>query len=183
MASNSRRQIEHWLKTIDVNVDRVADVGGLFMPVQGRTKSWNVLTYEIWDVKKNRNGVIANYTADFNTTDNMDGWDYDVVFCIEVTDHFWNPVKAFKNINDMMKKGGTLYISSNFLFPHHTGFDCIRFTITGLSKVLSETGFAVTHYEPRFAKNVETLGMAMRNESKVYYNPGAIGFMVTAKKL
>ena len=40
--SNVRRQLEAWLKTIDVKADCVLDVGGAQLPVKGRTKSWEV---------------------------------------------------------------------------------------------------------------------------------------------
>jgi len=141
MASSSRRQIESWLKTIDVK-GSVLDVGGLFMPVKGRTKSWDVTEYRIADVKPSRNGILTDYNCDFNSYDvSLPISHFDVGFCLEVTDHFWNPVAAFTNIKDALKSGGMLYISSNFLFPHHTGFDCIRLTKTGLSKILTETGF------------------------------------------
>lgn len=181
--SNSRKQIEAWLKTIDVK-GSVIDVGGLFMPVKGRTKTWEVERYEILDIKKSRHGIVADHVYDLNRH-SFSYWEgqFDNAFCIEVIDHFWNPVVAFQNMNLLLKTGGYLYTSSNFLFPHHTGFDCARFTDTGLKKLLSETGFKVLHQEPRFAVDIDTLGKAMRSESKVYYNPGVIGWMMTAQKL
>lgn len=184
MASSSRRQIEAWLKTIDVK-GSVLDVGGLFMPVKGRTKTWDVSEYRILDVKSSRNGIVADYVADLNTGKGLSDMirsDFDNVFCVEVTDHFWHPVWAFSLIHAFLKKGGLLYISSNFLFPHHTGFDCIRLTSTGLSKILTETGFEVLNITPRMAVD-STLDTAMRKESKVVYHPNEIGYMVTARKL
>ena len=179
MASNSRRQIETWLKTIDVS-GSVVDVGGLFWPVKGRTKTWNVDIYHIVDVKETRNGVKADYVADINLS--MDySFQHDVGFCIEVTDHLWNPVMAFNNVNLMIKPGGILHISSNFIFPHHTGFDCIRFTRDGISKVLQMTGFEILNIVPRYAVD-DTLFQGLKKESKVVYHPNEIGYMVTAQK-
>lgn len=181
MASSSRRQIESWLKTIDVK-GSVLDVGGLFMPVKGRTKSWDVTEYKIADICAGRKGIATDYIINFNCYDvGLPISYFDVGFCIEATDHFWNPVAAFINIHDALKSGGLLYISSNFLFPHHTGFDCIRLTSTGLSKILTETGFEVLDITPRFAVD-DTLDTAMRKESKVVYHPNEIGYMVTARK-
>ena len=179
--SNARRQIEAWLKTIDVK-GSVLDVGGLFWPVRGRTKSWDAGLYDILDVKPTRNGVTAAYVCDLNKPCNPLYLLYDIVFCVEVTDHFWNPVQAFRNIATMVAKGGTLYISSNFLFPHHTGFDCIRLTRTGLEKILTETGFEVVEVKPRMAVN-EQLGTALDLESKVQYHKGETGYFVQARKI
>lgn len=178
--SGSRRQIEAWLKTIDVK-GSVIDVGGLFMPVKGRTKSWEVDKYVIADVKGGRKGIRTNFIWDFNIPLNVCD-EYDNVFCLEVTDHFWNVGVAFRNLWWLTKKGGLLYISSNFLFPHHTGFDCIRLTDTGLKKLLSEMGFEVVQMTPRFAVD-KTMEESMKKESKVVYYPGEIGYMCIARKL
>lgn len=180
MASNSRRQIEVWLKTIDVK-GSVLDVGGLFMPVKGRTKSWNVEKYCLTDIKAGRKGIATNFIWDFNLP--LKFYDeYDNAFCIEVIDHFWNPVVAIQNMNLLLKKGGLLYTSFNFLFPHHTGFDCIRLTKTGIRKILKETGFEVISITPRYAVD-ETLATAMSKESKVDYAKGEIGYFCVATKI
>lgn len=181
MASNSRRQIEIWLGNLEIK-GSVIDIGGLFWPVRGRTKTWDVPQYDILDVKESRKGVKADFVFDLNRKLFGKFPEYDVAFCIEVTDHFWDPVIAFQNIRLLLKTGGMLYISSNFLFPHHTGFDCIRLTRTGLEKILTETGFEVLDITPRFAVD-ETIEHGMRKESKVVYHPGEIGYMVTARKV
>ena len=179
--SNSRRQIEAWLKTIDVS-GSVLDIGGLFWPVKGRTKSWNVPEYKILDVKSHRKGVIADYVFDLNRTKlALPYAHFENAFCIEVTDHFWNPITAFLNISATLKQGANLYISSNFLFPHHTGLDCARFTRTGLSKILSETSFEVLEITPRIA--YAALASVMAAESKVDYAPDEIGYMIKARRI
>jgi len=177
--SNSRRQIEAWLKTLNIK-GSVLDVGGLFWPVKGRTKTWDVDDYVIMDTKPSRNGVTASIVHDLNRFYPIVAA-FDNAFLLEVTDHLWDPVMAFENINNLMRIGGTLYISSNFLFPHHTGFDCLRLTSTGLQKILEETGFDVLEITPRFAVD-HTLEAAMRKESKVVYHPNEIGYFVTARK-
>lgn len=159
----------------------VLDVGGLFWPVKGRTKTWDVDNYKILDVKPARKGVKADFVADLNYPVS-DGEVFQNIFLIEVTDHLWNPVVAFENLSRLSERGGTLYISSNFLFPHHTGFDCIRLTRTGLAKILSHTGFEVEYIKPRKAVD-DSLVSALRKESKVVYHPGEIGYFVRAKKL
>ena len=65
MASNTRRQLENWLKTIDVS-GSVLDVGGLTLPVYGRTKTWDVHSYAITDIKEKYKGRTVDRVWDFN---------------------------------------------------------------------------------------------------------------------
>ena len=182
MASNSRRQIERWLSTLKIS-GSVIDIGGLFWPVKGRTKIWDVNDYKILDIKEGRKGIKTDYVYDLNTYVPLDGLPkFDNAFCVEVTDHLWNPIGAFENIALLLKHGGMLYISSNFLFPHHTGFDCIRLTRTGLQKILERTGFKVLEITPRFAVD-DALSKAMHKESKVVYHENEIGYFCVATKL
>ena len=136
------------------------------------------------DIKDARGGVKTSLVWDFNRKfqkhDEIER-NFDNAFCIEVTDHFWDPVTAFQNVNFLLKPGGKFFISSNFLFPHHTGFDCTRYTSTGLQKILNETGFVVDNILARRAVD-DMLESAMRKESKVVYHPGEIGYMVEAHK-
>lgn len=180
--SNSRKQIEAWLKTIEV-AGSVIDIGGLFWPVKGRTKTWETTSYKILDIQKSRKGIQADYVEDINYYFDFTEPQFNVAFCIEVTDYLWNPVMAFENIARLLEKNGMLYVSSNFLFPNHTGLDCVRFTRAGLHRILKETGFKILHTEPRFATNVEHFGDVMRAESKVYYSPAEIGYMIKAQKI
>lgn len=186
MASNSRRQIEGWLSKIDVK-GNVIDVGGLFWPAKGRTKSWDVPWYVIQDIKKTRKGVVAEVVCDMNKPvpeeyKLMTKGQFDVVFCVEVLDHIWNPYQAFNNMSDFLKPGGMLYISANFMFPHHTGFDCARYTNVGIQKLLDETGFTMVECAARFAVD-SALFDNLARESKVVYHRDHIGYMITAKKI
>jgi len=51
MASNPRRQLEEWLKTIEVNGEVVFDVGGAQLPVKDRIRSFKTDRYFILDKK------------------------------------------------------------------------------------------------------------------------------------
>ena len=152
------------------------------MPVKGRTSGWKVDTYHIADINGGRKGIKTDFIWDFNMKVLVDTQEYDNVFALEVTDHWWDIAQAFRNLRWCTKSGGYLYISSNFLFPHHTGFDCLRLTRTGLEKLLAETGFKVVEITPRFAVD-KTMEEAMRKESKVVYHPGEIGYFVKAQKV
>lgn len=180
--SNVRRALENWLKTIYVT-GSVLDVGGLAMPVKGRTKSWDVSNYRVLDIKG------GDYVADLNKKlipYNPSGiFDYDIAFCLEVMEYIYNPFMALENINMFLKKGGVLYISTHFMFPHHSGGpDSLRYTRTGITRLLEKTGFKVEEITPRFAgMKGGMLEEWANSESKINKYPGQIGHMTKATKL
>lgn len=130
--SHSRIQLEDWLRTLEIDVDAVADVGGKKLPVKDRVKSWQANRYDILDLPEydlNREWEIVEV--------------YDVVFCMEVFEYIYNPFQAMKNLYKILKPGGTLFISFQFIYPHHGpwGMDYLRYTQWGVEKLLTEAGF------------------------------------------
>ena len=65
MSSNTRRQLENWLGTIEVK-GSVLDAGGVHMPIQGRTKTWEVTDYKILDCREDIFGHHTDYVEDLN---------------------------------------------------------------------------------------------------------------------
>jgi len=170
MSSYSRIQLEDYLKLINVNTYAVLDIGGSQNSIKGRTGSWNVKEYSILDLKKpHENKRKPDYHHDLNISlesgraviENKSGEPvslnnyYDVAFCIEVSEYWWNPLQALKNINSFLKKGGILYISFHFIYPHHepNGEDCLRYTLLGARKLLEKTGFKIKGIYPRYFNN------------------------------
>ena len=97
MSSFARQQLENWLQTIDVK-GSVIDVGGLHIPVQGRTKSWEVENYKILDIEKIYKGNQPDFVADINQIITEFPEKFDNAFCLEVMEYIYNPVVALKNI-------------------------------------------------------------------------------------
>lgn len=183
--SNARHQLEAYLKTLDIK-GNVVDIGGIHWPVKGRTKSWNVPIYQIYDVKGFHKGIKADYIHDFNVIlTNPDLPFFDIAFCLEMITMTWNPVQVLENINGLLLKDGLLYISTHFLFPHHSGkYDCLRYTRDGISILLEKTGFKILNITPRIAgSQKEKLLEWEKSESKIYKNPEEIGHLISAKKL
>ena len=182
MASNTRRQLETWLKTIDVN-GMVLDVGGIALPVKNRTKSWNVSDYKILDSCAGKRGVKTDYVNDINYPVYRIP-SVDIIFCLEVMEYIWNPVTALINLNRFLKPDGTLYISFHLFFPHHhpSDMDFLRYTRRGIAKILEETGFKVEEIVPRMTIVPETLKKFCDAESKIYNHPGEMGYLIKAKK-
>jgi len=183
MSSNVRKQLENWLKTIDVN-GTVLDVGGVVMPVKGRTKSWNVTDYKILDSSTEKRRVKTDYLEDINYEIIEDYPQFDVIFCLEVMEYVWNPAMALNNISKLLKPNGLLYISFHFLFPHHHPVirDYLRYTISGINMLLKKTGFKMEEVVPRTTRVPDTLREFCQAESKVYKYPSEIGYLIKAKK-
>ena len=153
MSSESRIQLENWLKQQDIHCDRVLDVGGSQYPMPGRTNSWNVKEYKILDIEQPHE---CKQKPDFIFDLNLEGhplgfleWekkypdrehladggsayfkmlvgekDYDVIFCIEVMEYIYDPMTALSNLYEFLKPGGKLYISFHFLYPIHKPVGC-----------------------------------------------------------
>lgn len=198
MASNSRKQLEGWLKTIDVN-GNVLDIGGSQNPIKGRTKSWEVSEYNILDLKEpHEEKKEADLTCDIqdvypNTVFIATGIaeKIDNIFCIEVSEYWHDPMQAMKNINTLLKKGGILYISFHTLYGLHNpkGEDCLRFTKNAIIKLLEATGFKIEELKARTLKPesrslyyqfCRSEGMRLDYQDSETYNSG---YLVKAKKI
>ena len=179
--SHTRKQLEKWLKTIDVKGE-VIDIGGLVWPVEGRTKSWNVSKYIIVDIKKTHRGREADYVEDLNIETNL-FWIADTAFCLEVLQFVWNPVDVLLNINSMLRRDGVLYLTSHFLFPNHKGTDYLRYSRDGITKLLEETGFKIEEIVPMESANPKALWKFLEGEAKVQKFPYEIGHLIKARRI
>lgn len=186
MASESRKQLESWLKTIDVK-GKVLDVGGSQNPIKGRTKSWEVSDYKILDLEQPHeckqkpdimfdiNEQINVFHDDFSGMTDVNfrypsggepiekptykGGLFDAVFMIETMEYLYNPNKAIRNCQYILKKGATLYLSTHYIYGLHNpkGLDYLRYTRYGIEKLIARAGFKIEEIIPR----------TMRDESKV----------------
>ena len=150
MSSLSRQQLESWLKTIDVKADSVLDIGGSQLPINKRVRSWEVNQYKILDIAvphelKQAPDIIADLEEPLNNEIKKDLFLFDVAFCIEVSEYWFNPLMALLNINKLLKPGGILYISTHFVYPVHNpaGADFLRYTKAGIVKLLEKSNFAI----------------------------------------
>jgi SAM-dependent methyltransferase len=194
MSSQGRIQLENWFRTINVDCDRVLDVGGSQKPIKGRTKSWNVKDYKILDlVNPHENIQQPDISFDINEAMPMymydDTYYFDIVFCGEVSEYLWNPVQALKNINKFMKVGGILYMSFHFISPIHgpEGQDFLRYTKWGVQKLMKETGFEIVELISRVAKEPANIIALYSGEGAKpmtnYKYHNEMGYLVKAIKL
>jgi len=66
MSSFTRQVLENWLKTIDVNCDKVLDVGSSQLSIKNRTKSFNVKELVGLDLEVPHVGERADIVCDLN---------------------------------------------------------------------------------------------------------------------
>lgn len=190
MSSFSRKQLEAWLNTITAK-GRVLDVGGSQKSLSGRVKG-SLENYEVLDLEIPHEGEQADIVADIQegigtAQENT----YDQVFCLEVAEYWYNPLGALKNIARLLKRGGTLFISFHFIYPQHNpeNADYLRYTRSGVRKLLKEAGFEVDEIRPKTYANSHMVKMIFDNEGMrgVGKNSGEIhreqGWLVSASKL
>ena len=170
-----RDQLESYLKTINVNCETVFDVGGKQKPIKGRTASWNVKNYTIFD--------IPNYNLDVKNNHEKK---CDMAFCLEVFEYLLVPTVAMENINDMLKLGGTAIISFAFVYPLHNEveFDSLRYTITSVKRLAKHANLEILNIKERKAKTNSLVKYYSEDGMKCAkgHTHDSTGFIVTFKK-
>jgi SAM-dependent methyltransferase len=69
---------------------------------------------------------------------------WDVVIIEQVLEHVLEPERAIVNAYAMLRPGGWLVVTTPFLVRVHrdaTGYDCSRWTETGMAQLLTRSGF------------------------------------------
>jgi len=193
MSSYTRQQLENWLREIDVGDVLVLDVGGAQNPVKGRTKSWNAKRYDILDLPEPHEwNARPDILADIQEINWKDEYfyglkgAYDIVFCLEVSEYWFNPLGALRNIARFLREGGLLYISFHFLYPHHNPEkkDFLRYTRWGVEKLLKGAGFKILEIRARNAVYPDKIIEFYDNEGMrgIRNLSGEIGYLVKAIK-
>lgn len=191
MSSFTRQQLEKWIEGIAVSDCLVLDVGGSQLPISKRI-THKEATFHILDLEQPHEGDRPFIVQDLNEVMNANctAWAdrFDYAFCLEVSEYWYRPLNALRIIHDMLKKGGTLYISFHFVYPVHnpSGKDYLRYTRAGAVKLLEEAGFSVDSIIPRVAEQ-SAIQSFYRSEgmrpAKDYENHHEIGVLITATKL
>jgi len=80
----------------------------------------------------------------------VDASRFDIVVCAQVLEHLNDPSAAFKEFSRILKPGGLLILTTNFLFPiHGAPYDFFRFTSFGLQSLCKGSGFSAISITPR----------------------------------
>lgn len=200
MSSFSRQQLEEWLKTIEVKGGKVLDVGGSQNPLSSkRLKTFEPEKYDILDLEvPHQCKQVPDLPEDIQKMtweDYNRDWQkyYDIAFCLEVSEYWWNPFQALKNINTFLKKDGLLYLSTHFIYPVHNPVkeDYLRYTRQGIIKLLTEAGFYEISAGARICKLESPEGNLNTNilfskegmrPAKEYAKHFEVGNLITARK-
>jgi len=78
----------------------------------------------------------------------MESETYDIILSIQVLEHLQNSDKALAEMSRVLKYGGKLFLSTNFLYPRHgSPYDYFRFTYEGLNSLCNNHGLKVISIE------------------------------------
>ena len=158
MSSRSRRQLEEWVRKLEVH-GRVIDFGGSQNPIwkRGICDEKSVTVVDLYephedapypDVAMDLNRLSTKLTRGDKGKKAVEE-SFDTAFCLEVMEYIWNPYQALMHIRSMLRKGGTLYISFHWLYglhpPEHQ--DCLRYSEYAIEKLLRATGFEIIDME------------------------------------
>jgi len=199
--SCSRNQINKFLGEIDITGKTVLDVGVQNNPARkytkGETKKYMTLDIDnewspdlVLDI--NETDIDLSIFTNIINAQRIRGG-FDIVFCLEVLEHCWNPIEAVRNLAEFTADGGVCYISVPFINPLHDKWDYLRYTPEWFEKVLPIVGFKRVVVKKRMATNgVLDLMTFYRNEglrmSKIRLKAGQskdqalIGLFVEAHK-
>lgn len=199
--SKSREQLNNYLKNIKIGGKTVLDVGVQDKPTSRLTEG-EPAGYYTTDIDHQWE---SDFIFDLNEPiENLEQvkaprlWEekaipdeFDIIFCIEVLEHCWNPVQAIKTLSSLLKKGGRIYISTPFINPHHDYVDYLRYTNEWYRDVLPKFGLKVNRIEERNATTgkqwlqmfFDTEGLKISKIRKEYGNyTYPIGYFVVAVK-
>ena len=188
MSSSYRLSLNNWLGSLDVNADRVLDIGGSQEQVKNRVKSWNVKEYIIADLEApHKDSMTPQLVLDLNKTDPgyFEG-DIDLIFCLEVFDYVYDPVNATNIIADYLAVNGTAWVSYPSVYPLHQPVedDALRYMPGGIKKLADNAGLEIVQMIPRrFETNLwEQTYRAERMRAAKHQDHNFIGWIVEFTK-
>ena len=98
-------------------------------------------TVETVDICQREN---ITYVADITKPNDIPKDRFDVVYCLDVLEHTYEPWEGIKQIFELLKPGGMLYLSLPFQFRIHGPIpDCYRISEYGLKYLLQKYNFEI----------------------------------------
>lgn len=85
---------------------------------------------------------------------------FDQILCTEVLEHLHTPEQAIKEMNRVLKPGGTILLTTRFVFPiHDAPHDYFRYTKYGLTYLFRDWELLTLNEE---VTTMETLGVLLQ---------------------
>ena len=186
MSSSYRNSLNEWLAQLDVKAGVVIDIGGSQETMPSRVKSWQVEEYIIADLPEpHKDSPKPDVEIDLNIDAKLTPM-ADLVFCLEVFDYVYDPMTAFKNIADVLKDGGTAWVSFPSIYPLHQPVedDALRYMPAGIVKLAQANGLTVeTVIKRRPETNLwEQFYRVERMRAAKHEDHNFIGFIVELSK-
>jgi len=180
-----RNQLETYLQDIEIECDRVLDIGSGDNLAKERVQAIKCNKYITLDIDGKHNPI---HIGDLNRPINIAEEQFDIIFCLEVFEYIWNPVQAHQTIYKLLKKGGTAYISYPFIYPIHNPpkIDYLRYTREGIDKLLEIANFKYWVISSRTAtKGKDSLYVFYKEEGmhpRKGYSHAEIGYIAEISK-
>ncbi len=119
------RTVREWVSELGPRDLDVLEISGSNWPVDGFFRSHRAVDFPEFDICR----------------DQLDDR-FDLVIAEQVFEHIPYPLRAAKNVLEMLRPGGCFLISTPFLIRRHAcPLDCSRWTETGMKYLLIESGF------------------------------------------
>ncbi len=191
MSSSYRISLENWLDRLDVHANVVLDFGGAQLPIEGRTRSWNVDKYFIADLPEpHADSPKPDFEIDINEpfrlSINGQKVKADIIFALELYDYVFDPVTAMRNVYNHLKLGGVAYISFPTFYPTHNPIedDALCYKEGGIRKLADKVGLTIVDiYKRRPETNaIEMLWRNERMRAAKHYDHNFTGFIITFKR-
>lgn len=133
-------------KKFDLKGKKILDIGAENSPYQDYFSEGSYYTL---DIKQNKEKNI-DYIGDLNTgVPSIIDQDFDYILCTQVIEHVREIKKCFAEFNRILKPGGRLFLTTNFVYEEHMiPEDFFRFTSYGLRFLGESNGFKVEHLKP-----------------------------------
>jgi SAM-dependent methyltransferase len=134
------RQVADLASSLNVDA-RVLDAGAGICPYRTHFNNVRYESADFCQIDKDYGHI--DHVCDLSHVP-VDDEHYDVVLLTQVLEHTPEPLRVLVEMHRLLKPGGVLFCSAPLYYEEHeVPFDFFRYTQFGLSRLLSESGFAV----------------------------------------
>lgn len=144
-------QIDKFVISVSKKYDefgkKLLDVGAGQTPYK---KYFKKVDYFTQDIQQNKSKSI-NYISNLDKgLDIINSASFDYILCTQVLEHLKEPQKAFQEFYRILKPGGKVFLTTNFVYQIHMApNDYYRFTKFGLKHLGESNGLVVEHLKPQ----------------------------------
>ena len=135
-----RRHISEFISnSIKIHTNKlILEIGPLGKSNEELCKDNIVETLDICDTAN------VTYMADITQPNDIPKERFDIIYCLDVLEHTYEPWEGLKQIHMLLKSGGILYLSVPFQFRIHGPIpDCYRISEYGLKYLLQKYNFEI----------------------------------------